>query len=54
MPVTTPQIKVDAVARARREVVLHGDSYDDAYARRDADRKRRAGSPSCIRTTTRT
>ncbi|MFO0207373.1 MAG: threonine ammonia-lyase, biosynthetic [Betaproteobacteria bacterium] len=35
MPVTTPQVKVDA-ARAlggkRVEVVLHGDSYSDAYA----------------------
>ena len=33
MPVTTPQIKVDAVAVRGAEVVLEGDSYDDAYAR---------------------
>ena len=33
MPVTTPQIKVARGARrAARKVVLHGDSYDDAYA----------------------
>jgi threonine dehydratase len=31
MPATTPQIKVDAVARRGARVVLHGDSYDDAY-----------------------
>jgi len=33
MPVTTPQIKVDAVAARGAEVVLEGDSYDDACAR---------------------
>jgi len=32
MPVTTPKIKVDAVATRGAEVVLHGDSYSDAYA----------------------
>ena len=32
MPVTTPQVKVDAVAARGGEVVLHGDTYDDAYA----------------------
>ena len=32
MPVTTPRIKVNAVAARGAEVVLHGDSYDDAYA----------------------
>ena len=31
MPTTTPQIKVDAVARRGAEVVLAGDSYDEAY-----------------------
>ena len=31
MPVTTPQIKVTAVAARGAEVVLHGDSYDEAY-----------------------
>ena len=31
MPVTTPRIKVDAVAARGAEVVLHGDSYDEAY-----------------------
>ena len=30
MPVTTPEIKVDAVRTLGAEVVLHGDSYDDA------------------------
>jgi len=32
MPVTTPQVKVDAVRARKAEVVLHGDSYSDAYA----------------------
>src|SRR5215218_9876075 len=31
MPVTTPQIKVDAVRARGAHVVLHGDSYSDAY-----------------------
>jgi threonine dehydratase len=33
MPVTTPSIKVDAVRSLDGEVVLHGDTYDDAFAR---------------------
>jgi threonine dehydratase len=43
MPVTTPRIKVEAVAARGAEVVLHGDSYDDAYgeARRLARKGRR-------------
>ena len=32
MPVTTPSIKVDAVRSLGGEVVLHGDTYDDAHA----------------------
>lgn len=32
MPVTTPTIKVEAVRKLGGEVVLHGDTYDDAYA----------------------
>lgn len=32
MPITTPQVKVDAVKARGGEVVLHGDTYDDAYA----------------------
>jgi threonine dehydratase len=32
MPVTTPSIKVDAVRALGGDVVLHGDTYDDAYA----------------------
>jgi threonine dehydratase len=31
MPVTTPQVKTDAVKALGGEVVLHGDSYSDAY-----------------------
>src|SRR3990172_101395 len=31
MPVTTPHIKVDAVRSRGAKVVLHGDSYSDAY-----------------------
>ena len=33
MPVTTPSIKVDSVIALGGEVVLHGDNYDEAYAR---------------------
>jgi threonine dehydratase len=32
MPVTTPRLKIDAVNALGGEVVLHGDSYSDAYA----------------------
>jgi len=32
MPVTTPEVKVDAVRARGAEVVLHGDSYSDAHA----------------------
>src|SRR3990167_6825533 len=32
MPVTTPQIKIDAVKGRGAKVVLHGDSYSDACA----------------------
>ena len=31
MPATTPQIKIQAVASRGAKVVLHGDSYSDAY-----------------------
>lgn len=31
MPVTTPQVKIDAVKALGGDVVLHGDSYSDAY-----------------------
>src|SRR5687768_6421260 len=42
MPVTTPRIKVDAVAARGAEVVLHGDSYDEAYKQaRHLKRKRK-------------
>jgi threonine dehydratase len=43
MPVTTPRIKVDAVASRGARVVLLGDSYDEAYAeaRRLARKERR-------------
>ncbi|MEG4014761.1 MULTISPECIES: threonine ammonia-lyase, biosynthetic [unclassified Microcoleus] len=32
MPVTTPQVKINAVIARGGEVVLQGDTYDDAYA----------------------
>jgi threonine dehydratase len=32
MPTTTPPVKIDAVKARGGEVVLHGDSYSDAYA----------------------
>ncbi|AZG07011.1 threonine ammonia-lyase, biosynthetic [Pigmentiphaga sp. H8] len=31
MPVTTPQLKIDAVKARNAEVVLHGESFTDAY-----------------------
>ena len=31
MPVTTPQIKIDAVLERGARVLLHGDSYEEAY-----------------------
>jgi threonine dehydratase len=31
MPVTTPQLKIDAVQALQGEIILHGDSYSDAY-----------------------
>ncbi|HEX7329288.1 MAG TPA: threonine ammonia-lyase, biosynthetic [Casimicrobiaceae bacterium] len=40
MPVTTPQIKIAAVAARGAKVVLHGDSYSDAYAHALALQKR--------------
>ncbi len=50
MPVTTPHIKIAAVEARGARVVLHGDSYSDAYAR--ASRCRSPPAPrSCIRTT---
>lgn len=33
MPVTTPTIKIRAVRALGGEVILHGDNYDEAYAR---------------------
>lgn len=33
MPITTPTIKINAVRSLGGEIVLHGDTYDDAYAR---------------------
>lgn len=41
MPVTTPRIKVDAVAARGVQVVLHGDSYADAHAHALELRRRR-------------
>ena len=41
MPVTTPQVKVEAVKMRGGQVVLHGDTYDDAcgYAKKLAESK---------------
>ena len=52
MPQTTPSIKVDAVREMGAEVVLIGDSYADAQAHCERDRRRRAARSS-IRSTTR-
>ena len=40
MPSTTPKIKIDAVKARGAEVILHGDTYDEAYA--EASRLRRS------------
>ena len=53
MPVTTPRIKIDAVQARGAKVVLHGDSYSDAYAHALACRRiarRRSCTPTTIRT----
>ena len=42
MPVTTPQIKISAVRSRGAAVVLHGDSYDEAYGYARALGRRRA------------
>ena len=44
MPVTTPRIKVDAVAARGAEVVLHGDTFDEAYAHSQALRDTTGGT----------
>ena len=36
MPVTTPQLKIDAVASHGAEIVLHGESYSDAFLHAEA------------------
>ena len=54
MPVTTPAIKVQAVQARGADVVLHGDSYSDAYARASSSARAGAGPCSCIPTTIRT
>jgi threonine dehydratase len=41
MPVTTPRIKIEAVAARGAQVVLHGDSYSDAYAKAAELRRKR-------------
>ena len=51
MPVTTPQIKIAAVEARGATVVLHGDSYSDAYAHALRAAEGDAAPRSCIRTT---
>jgi threonine dehydratase len=41
MPVTTPRIKIEAVKSRGAEVVLHGDSYAEAYKKAMALKRRR-------------
>jgi threonine dehydratase len=41
MPVTTPRIKIEAVKARGAEVVLHGDSYAEAYQKAMALKRRR-------------
>ena len=42
MPTTTPQLKIDAVKTWGAEVVLHGESYSDAYTHAAALGKKRS------------
>src|SRR4051812_6813282 len=42
MPITTPRIKIDAVAARGAEVILIGDSYDEAYEHAKKLEKKRA------------
>jgi threonine dehydratase len=51
MPVTTPSIKRSAVVARGATVVLHGDSYSDAYAHA-LKPQRRTARRSCTPTTT--
>ncbi len=53
MPVTTPRIKVAAVAARGAKVVLHGDSYHEAAQHAKALARPAPPRPSCIRTTIR-
>ena len=41
MPTTTPQLKIDAVMALGGDVVLHGDSYSDAYTHAASLEKKR-------------
>ena len=54
MPVTTPKLKFDAVRSLGGEVVLHGDSYSDAYLHALKLQRSSTDLRSCIRSTTRT
>ena len=54
MPTTTPQVKIEAVRHFGQrsvEIVLHGDSYSDAYSHARANWKRKSNSLSCTRST---
>ncbi len=51
MPVTTPPIKIAAVEARGATVVLHGDSYSDAYAHARQAAEDAAAPRSSIRTT---
>ena len=51
MPLTTPQIKVQAVADLGGEVVLHGDDYDSAYEHAHGSSRASAIWFSCIPST---
>ena len=51
MPVTTPQIKIDAVRDLGGKVVLEGDSYDEADSRGAGGSHAAGSSRSSIRTT---
>ena len=54
MPLTTPEIKVQAVADLGGEIVLHGDDYDQAYEHALELGARSAAWCSCIPSTIRT
>ena len=52
MPRFTPHVKVERTREHGAEVILAGETFDDAKAAGHSSTRARTGSPSCTRTTT--